>query len=49
MEDEQHFNFEVPLKNFEIVIPNYIDPSYVSLIKRNNENIYSEINRFTLN
>lgn len=49
MEDEQHFNFEVPLKNFEIVIPNYINPSYVSLIKRNNENIYSEINRFTLN
>jgi len=49
MEDEQHFNFEVPLKNFEVVIPNYIDPSYVSLIKRNNENIYSEINRFILN
>ena len=49
MEDEQHFNFEVPLKNFEIVIPNYINPSYVTLIKRNNENIYSEINRFILN
>ena len=49
MEDKEHFAFEAPISNFNIVIPMDIDPSYVKLIKRNNQNIYSEISRYILN
>ena len=40
MESEDHFAFEAPINNFNVVIPKNIDPQYVSLIKRNNENVY---------
>ena len=49
MENEDHYGFEAPITNFEVVIPKNLDPSYVSLIKRNNENIYSEISRYSFN
>ena len=35
--------------NFNVVIPIDINPSYVSLIRRNNQNIYSEVSRYILN
>ena len=49
MENEDHFFFEAPITNFNVVIPMDINPSYISLIKRNNQNIYSEVNRYILN
>jgi hypothetical protein len=49
MEDKEHFAFEAPISNFNVVIPMDINPSYVSLIRRNNENIYSEVSRYILN
>ena len=49
MEDKEHFGFEAPIKNFKVVVPIDINPSYVSLVKRNNENIYSEVDRYILN
>ena len=45
MEDEEHFTFQAPISNFNVVIPKDIEPSYISLIKRNNENVYNEISR----
>ena len=49
MEDKEHYAFEAPISNFNVVIPMDINPSYVSLIRRNNENIYSEVSRYILN
>jgi hypothetical protein len=49
MEDKEHYAFEAPLSNFNIVVPLDINPSYISLIRRNNQNIYSEVNRYILN
>ena len=49
MEDKDHFTFEAPVSNFNVVIPLDINPSYVSLIRRNNQNIYSEVSRYILN
>ena len=49
MEDKEHFAFEAPISNFNVVIPVDINPSYVSLIRRNNQNIYSEVSRYILN
>ncbi len=49
MENEDHYVFEVPISNFNIVIPRDINPSYISLIRRDNENIYSEASRYILN
>ena len=49
MEDREHYAFEAPIDNFSVVVPLNIEPSYISLIKRNNQNIYSEVSRFTLN
>ena len=49
MVDEEHYTFEVPISNFNVVIPRTINPSYVSLIRRNNQNIYSEVSRYILN
>ena len=49
MEDKEHFAFEAPISNFNVVIPMDINPSYVSLIRRNNQNIYSEVSRYILN
>ena len=49
MEDKEHFAFEAPISNFNVVIPIDINPSYVSLIRRNNQNIYSEVSRYVLN
>jgi len=49
MEDKDHYAFEAPISNFNIVIPLNINPSYISLIRRNNQNIYSEVNRYILN
>ena len=49
MEDKEHFAFEAPISNFNVVIPIDINPSYVSLIRRNNQNIYSEVSRYSLN
>ena len=49
MEDKEHYAFEVPISNFNIVIPLDVNPSYISLIRRNNQNIYSEVNRYILN
>ena len=49
MEDKEHFAFEAPITNFKVVIPLDINPTYVSLIKRNNQNIYSEVDRYILN
>ena len=49
MLDEEHYTFEVPISNFNVVIPRTINPSYVSLIRRNNQNIYSEVSRYILN
>ena len=49
MEDKDHYAFEAPISNFNIVIPLDINPSYISLIRRNNQNIYSEVNRYILN
>ena len=48
MEDKEHFAFEAPISNFNVVIPMDINPSYVSLIRRNNQNIYSEVSRYIL-
>ena len=49
MEDKEHYTFEAPISNFNVVIPVNIKSSYVSLIKRNNQNIYSEVSRYILN
>tara|TARA_A100001011_G_scaffold74616_1_gene76734 strand:- start:340 stop:2895 length:2556 start_codon:yes stop_codon:yes gene_type:complete len=49
MENKEHYAFEAPISNFNIVIPLNINPSYISLIRRNNQNIYSEVNRYILN
>ena len=49
MEDKEHFAFEAPITNFKVVVPIDINPAYVSLIKRNNQNNYSEVDRFILN
>ena len=49
MEDKEHYAFEAPISNFNVVIPMDINPSYVSLIRRNNQNIYSEVSRYILN
>ena len=49
MEDKEHFAFEAPISKFNVVIPIDINPSYVSLIRRNNQNIYSEVSRYILN
>ena len=49
MEDKEHFAFEAPISNFNVVIPIDINPSYVSLIRRNYQNIYSEVSRYILN
>ncbi len=49
MEDKEHYAFEAPISNFNVVIPIDINPSYVSLIRRNNQNIYSEVSRYILN
>ena len=49
MEDKEHYAFEAPISNFNVVIPLDINPSYVSLIRRNNQNIYSEVSRYILN
>ena len=49
MENEDHYVFEAPISNFNIVIPKDINPSSISLIRRDNENIYSEVDRFILN
>jgi len=49
MQDKEHYAFEAPISNFNVVIPMYINPSYISLIRRNNQNIYSEISRYELN
>ncbi len=49
MEDKEHFAFEAPISNFNVVIPIDINPSYVSLIRRNSQNIYSEVSRYILN
>ena len=48
MEDKEHFAFEAPISNFNVVIPIDINPSYVSLIRRNYQNIYSEVSRYIL-
>jgi len=49
MEEKEHFGFEAPISNFNIVIPLNLEPNYVSLVKRSNNNIYSEVNRYSLN
>ena len=49
MEDKEHYAFEAPISNFNVVIPLDINPSYVSLIRRNNQNIYLEVSRYILN
>ena len=49
MEDKEHFAFEAPISNFNVVIPIDVNPSYVSLIRRNSQNIYSEVSRYILN
>ena len=49
MEDKEHYAFEAPILNYNIVTPLDINPSYISLIRRNNQNIYSEVNRYILN
>ena len=49
MEDKEHYAFEAPISNFNVVIPTDIKPSYVSLIRRSNQNIYSEVSRYILN
>tara|TARA_B100000424_G_scaffold83709_1_gene62633 strand:- start:390 stop:893 length:504 start_codon:yes stop_codon:yes gene_type:complete len=49
MEDKEHYAFEAPISNFNVVIPMDINPNYISLIRRNNENIYSEVSRYILN
>ena len=49
MEDKEHYAFEAPISNLNVVIPIDINPSYVSLIRRNNQNIYSEVSRYILN
>ena len=43
MEDEEHFAFEAPISNFNVVTPPEINPSYISLIKRSTQNIYTEV------
>ena len=49
MGDKEHYAFEATISNFNVVIPIDINPSYVSLIRRNNQNIYSEVSRYILN
>ena len=49
MEDKEHFSFEAPISNLNVVIPLDINPSYITLIKRDNQNIYSEVSRYILN
>jgi len=49
MENEDHYVFEAPISNFNIVIPKDINPSYISLIRRDSANIYSEVDRYILN
>ena len=49
MEDKEHFAFEAPISNFIAVVPIDINPSYVSLIKRNSQNIYTEVSRHKFN
>ena len=49
MEDREHYAFEAPISNFNVVIPVDINPSYISLIRRNNQNIYSEVSRYIIN
>jgi len=49
MEDEDHFSFEAPITSFNVVIPLDIKPKYVSLIRRNNQNIYTEVSKYILN
>ena len=49
MEDKEHLHLRHLYLNFNVVIPMDINPSYVSLIRRNNQNIYSEVSRYILN
>jgi len=49
MEEKDHFSFEAPISNLNVVIPLNINPSYITLIKRDNQNIYSEVSRYVLN
>ena len=46
IDDDRHFNNEVPIENFSIVIPNNINPSSIRLVKRNEKNIYNTITTF---
>ena len=49
MEEREHFSFEAPISDFSIVIPKNINPHSVSLIRRDNQNIYSEVSKYILN
>ena len=49
MEEREHFSFEAPISDFSIVIPKNINPHSVSLIRRDNQNIYSEVSKNILN
>ncbi len=48
-DDDRHFNNEVPIDSFNVVIPNNINPSSVRLVKRNKENIYTTVTTFYIN
>ena len=49
MEEREHFSFEAPILDFRIVVPKNLNPYSVSLIRRDNQNIYSEVSRYILN
>ena len=49
MEEREHFSFEAPILDFRIVVPKNLNPHSVSLIRRDNQNIYSEVSRYKLN
>ena len=49
MEEREHFSFEAPISDFRIVVPKNLNPHSVSLIRRDNQNIYSEVSRYILN
>ena len=40
-EESDVFSINIPIQNFSIAIPNEIDPSYVSINKRNKFNEYN--------
>ena len=49
IDDKKHYNNEIPIENFNVIVPSYINPTSVRLTKRDNRNIYKTVAQYYIN